>query len=156
MAQIFIVTSGSYSDYSIEAVFSNKEVAKKYASLKTNHWNTARVEEYTVDEITIEDIQKEAVSLMDSKQLGYSFTFERNGALRDKTDLQYIRTPRHSDSIKGSKYFMSDTTYDKFFEIDIPIKVIYVNEEDIKAEYERCLKVAKDERAKYFAALYGL
>ena len=156
MAQVFIVTSGSYSDYSIESVFSDKEVAKKYASLKTNHWDTARVEEYTVDEITIEDVKNEAVSLMNSRQLGYSFSFEMNGTLRDKTDLQYIRTPKHYDSVKGSKYFMSVTPQSRIFEIDIPIKAIYANEEDIKAEYERCLKVAKDERAKYFATLYGL
>lgn len=47
MAKIYIVTSGDYSDYGIEAVFSTKEKAEEYVQ---QHGTNYRVEDYDIDE----------------------------------------------------------------------------------------------------------
>ena len=47
--KVYIVTDGDYSDYHIEAVFTDKEKAEKYASL---HCYDA-VEEYDADKIEV-------------------------------------------------------------------------------------------------------
>ena len=47
MAKIYIVTSGDYSDYTIEAVFSTKEKAEEYVQ---QHGTNYRIEDYDIDE----------------------------------------------------------------------------------------------------------
>ena len=49
MNKVYIVTSGAYSDYSIEKVFDNREDAEKYICLYNNdgYWNM-RIEEYDI------------------------------------------------------------------------------------------------------------
>jgi hypothetical protein len=50
MSKIFIVTNGTYSDYSIQAVFSDREKAEKYlAELKLINDDNADIEEWDVD-----------------------------------------------------------------------------------------------------------
>ena len=46
MAKIYIVTSGDYSDYRIDAVFSTKEKAEEYVQ---QHGTNYRVEYYDID-----------------------------------------------------------------------------------------------------------
>lgn len=47
---IYVVTSGVYSDYRIEAIFSNKDEAQHLANTITeNSWNECVVEEYPLD-----------------------------------------------------------------------------------------------------------
>ena len=46
MIKIYIVTSGEYSDYTIEAVFSTKEKAEEYVQ---QHGTNYRVEDYDID-----------------------------------------------------------------------------------------------------------
>ena len=45
--KIYIVTSGEYSDYTIERVFSTKEKANEFIQ---QHGTDYRIEEYVVDE----------------------------------------------------------------------------------------------------------
>lgn len=47
MSNIFIVTSGDYSDYGISAVFSTRDLAEEYVQRNGSDY---RVEEYPVDE----------------------------------------------------------------------------------------------------------
>ena len=47
MAKIYIVTSGEYSDYNIEAVFSTREKAEEYIQQHGTHY---RIEPHGVDE----------------------------------------------------------------------------------------------------------
>lgn len=49
--KIYIVTSGSYSDYGINCVFSTKEKADEYVKMKnlSDRWEDYNVEEYDVD-----------------------------------------------------------------------------------------------------------
>ena len=54
---IYIITSGDYSDYSIEAVFSTREKAEEYLQY---HDDEYRIEEYELDK----DIEREEGSWM--------------------------------------------------------------------------------------------
>lgn len=46
MAKIYIVTSGDYSDYTIDEVFSTKEKAEEYVQ---QHGTNYRIEDYDID-----------------------------------------------------------------------------------------------------------
>lgn len=49
MNKVYIVTSGTYSDYAIEEVFDNREDAEKYICLHDNDsYLDMRVEEYDI------------------------------------------------------------------------------------------------------------
>ena len=50
---IYIVTSGEYSDYKIETVFSSQEQAELYCATHEDDLEYPRVEEYAVDEVTL-------------------------------------------------------------------------------------------------------
>jgi len=54
MKRVYIVTSGEYSDYRIEKVFSSHEKARLYSLLKHDR----RVEEYDVDDIELNVISE--------------------------------------------------------------------------------------------------
>ena len=48
ITEIYIVTKGSYSDYSICGIFTDKALAEEYAQQITDHWGEARVETKTI------------------------------------------------------------------------------------------------------------
>lgn len=50
MLKAYVVTSGSYSDYTIERVFLNKEKAERYVKLCDNNLNKPNIEEYDIDD----------------------------------------------------------------------------------------------------------
>ena len=50
---IYIVTSGEYSDYHINAVFSSQEQAELYCATHEDDLEYPCVEEYAVDEVTL-------------------------------------------------------------------------------------------------------
>jgi len=52
--KVYIVTSGDYSDYHIEAVFTNEEQANLYCALHAGRWDSPSVEEYETDTWQIE------------------------------------------------------------------------------------------------------
>lgn len=47
--RVYLVTSGEYSDYSIDAVFSTREKAERYIQREPPEFGEARVEEFEVD-----------------------------------------------------------------------------------------------------------
>ncbi len=53
--KVYIVTSGEYSCYRIEAVFSSKKLAKDYIKLKSRigywYYRIPRIEEYVLNEL---------------------------------------------------------------------------------------------------------
>jgi hypothetical protein len=53
--KVFIVTSGSYSDYTIEAVFSNEGDAQRYCNIRnaTLPYPCYEVEHFNMDEIEV-------------------------------------------------------------------------------------------------------
>ncbi len=54
ISKVYIVTQGEYSDYRIKAVFTDKEQAIYYAALRNDSFDPSYVEEYAVDEVTID------------------------------------------------------------------------------------------------------
>lgn len=51
MAKVYVVTSGSYSDYGIDKIFLNKEKAEGYHELiKRTHWDVNDIEEYDLSD----------------------------------------------------------------------------------------------------------
>lgn len=47
---IYIVTSGEYSDYGIDAIFSTKELAQKFVdSFNSERWDKLDIEEWDLD-----------------------------------------------------------------------------------------------------------
>ena len=49
MSTIYIVTSGEYEDYSVEAPFSTREKAQAYIDRFKEHLTEPEIEEYTID-----------------------------------------------------------------------------------------------------------
>lgn len=68
--KIYIVTSGEYSDYSIDAVFSTKEKAEEYIQ---QHGTDYAIEEYDLDE----EVEK--------KTKLWKITFDKNGVAKAYT-----------------------------------------------------------------------
>jgi hypothetical protein len=48
--KVYVITSGSYSDYGIDKVFLDKEKAEKYVELSKDKWDEPRIEIYETDE----------------------------------------------------------------------------------------------------------
>ena len=66
--KVYIVTSGSYSDYMIEKVFSNKAAAEEY---KKWHNITNDIEEYEVRDEPFEKLDGEKVMFIDVRGTVY-------------------------------------------------------------------------------------
>ena len=51
--QVYVVTSGEYSDYGISAIFSTRELAQKYVDLKefTDEYETYHIQSWEVNEL---------------------------------------------------------------------------------------------------------
>lgn len=58
--KVYVVTSGEYSDYSIEAVFTNKEIAWKFASMDSGR----RVEKYETDSVNVKGEVKSSIRIV--------------------------------------------------------------------------------------------
>lgn len=51
---VYLVTSGCYSDYRLDAIFSTREKAQKYINIRKreeNYWDPNDIEEWTLDEL---------------------------------------------------------------------------------------------------------
>ena len=60
--EIYVVTAGSYSDYHIQYVFTDKEKAQKYVDLHSNDsWDTPEIEIYESIEEDLNEIKCVAI-----------------------------------------------------------------------------------------------
>lgn len=90
MTKAYVVTSGSYSDYSIDRVFLDKEKAERYIKLCDNHGDTPIIEEYDIDDNnSIDEIvyvegkhYKNQVSIFKNKEMDVSI--KRTNSLDDE------------------------------------------------------------------------
>jgi len=114
--KIYIVTSGNYSDYTIERVFSTKEKANEFVQ---QHGTDYRIEEYVVDE----EIKKE------NKLWRIAFDIKNNNLQyansRDLNDfnIKYIDTCQRQDSV------CSESSIDFWLEADTMDRAIKVAKE---------------------------
>ena len=51
---VYVCTSGTYSDYSIDAIFTDKEQAEIYCAIHDDGYNYPQVEEWNTDEVKVE------------------------------------------------------------------------------------------------------
>lgn len=52
--KVYIVTSGEYSDYGIEIVFTDRDQAELYCAMHENDYDSPRVEEWDADDVEID------------------------------------------------------------------------------------------------------
>ena len=92
--KVYIVTSGIYSDYQIEAVFSTEEKAKAYIDIYGNYDNR-QIEIYDMD---IESIEREEAS--------YTVVFDSNGC-----SVYRNSNSSEKDTIRTYKQFVNNCSY---------------------------------------------
>ena len=73
---IYLVTSGEYSDYHIDAVFADKEKAERFCALKNNEYNDYN--EYEIEEWEEDDVEIDTVSELRNMWIG---CFDQHGNL---------------------------------------------------------------------------
>lgn len=90
MKQVFAVSSGSYSDYRVNAIFSSKELAQEYMNaVKDSDYN--EIEEYTLDPPTADLIRRGY--LVWNVLMLHDGTTER--VTRTENGLYDVDAPRH-------------------------------------------------------------
>ncbi len=99
--KIYIVTSGEYSDYHIEAVFTTKEKAVEYVEQHGTYYN---IKEYNIDE----EVEKK------SQLWSIVFCIE-NGKLHDATPTSYNRNEKVDTCSIFNTFHMEKETYICFY-----------------------------------------
>lgn len=99
--KVYIVTSGTYSDYGIERVFLDKEKAEKYAEMMSSH--DYRVEEYETDD----DKQIDEIRYV----YGYYAKNKENYYTNERTEEVQLKIDKNNtldmatEDIKVTRYF---------------------------------------------------
>jgi len=132
--KVYVVTTGEYSDYHIDEIFTDETKAQQYVHLKNilaggYYYN---IEPYETDTVTI--TEKEQNKILDRLAIEYSFT--TNGTVVTELEVMLDDTnPNIIERIDGSLF------------ITVPKG---------NKTPEQCLKIARDTRAKYLSEKYGL
>ena len=97
MTTIYVVTSGEYSDYSIRALFSTKELAQDFIDIQPNP-QYHRIEEYEIDKFERhirEDMRCYRVAMdIDGNSSVYPSDFDSN-------DEEYLNLYHQSNGVKS-------------------------------------------------------
>ncbi len=135
--KVYVVTSGEYSDYHIVAVFIDRDLAYRYATVRKleDRWDDYNVEIYDTDDIKMADVNAEEEKI--KPHILYRCEFLPNGTLLEGRDTvkEKLEEPVVEDR------------YNKNI-------VVYVPKGDKRVE--ECIKIARDMRAKYLAEKLGL
>lgn len=142
MDKVYVVTSGCYSDYHIEAVFSSKEKAELYVAVHHDHnikniiyYDNVFIEEYTISDSLINGVA----------YFGLSFCVKKN-----ELNRPYCFSPVASVSPIAEEIVKYDPKKD-IFEITIPTNKYYTDDDaDIR------FKIASDWLSKYRSQKLGL
>lgn len=135
--KVYVVTSGEYSDYHIDAVFIDRDLAYKYATVRQlkDKWSGYDVETYDTDDIKIADVNAEEEEIR--PHIAYRCEFLLNGTLQEGRDV----VKNTWDEPVGESRYSKNI-------------VVYVPKGD--KSVEECIKIAQDMRAKYLAEKLGL
>ena len=136
---VYLIETGEYSDRDIIAVFSNKEAANLFASLNDGH-----VLEFEVDDTTVEELNNEIQEMINTESLGYRFEFDRHGEVSNKEESRKIASI-------NSEFLEPTIDFNDHIFIAVCAKNM-----DSDEEYNRCLKIASDKRAKFLSEYFGL
>lgn len=158
--EIYIVTSGSYSDYCIEKVFTKKEDAEEYCRIMNQsggwHYEEARVETHSVDDVEIKTRKVirinavkpkgkddytfiyDVVDMLDSEEssIRRSWLSVADYSYRQETKITLHRpfTGNIEQLVKKSKRIVED--YFFMVEANWDFFVEYANEKTLQAKIE--------------------
>ena len=128
--KIYVVTSGSYSDYGIEAVYTDRDMAQAYANLDDGR----SIEEYDADSVVVSSRPLYAKVMYCTKS---------NKIIRIVTDHLFHVNPKHPDP---------DSYCGSSFEFTFWCVLSEMTKKDIEKngkQSSRLLKAAQDRWAKY-------
>lgn len=142
--KVYIVTEGSYSDYHIEEVFTNKEQAELYCAIHED----CRIEEYEADECKIDGKAEDLKSIwvlekgLDYQGLKYQYLYKEDNMTFDDIDtIDVRRFPR--PLITLTKTFKRDTEEEKVRKIMQDKYAQLEYEAQAAGEEKRCEKITK-------------
>ena len=78
--KVYLVHHGEYSDYTVDAIFADQNMAEKYCELHNKYdygWHTYEYEEWDTMQCVI-NMQKER------DQIGYLYYFDKKGHLKEE------------------------------------------------------------------------
>lgn len=124
--KVYVITKGRYSDYRICAVADNEERAELLRKYFSDGWDEARIEIYDTEEITV----------VGSPKRIYNIYIGENGTVSEGREEWYFKDEpfRNVFDLRGNEFRASIATDD----------------------YDKAVKIARDERAKMFAERLGL
>lgn len=143
--KVFVVMEGYYSDRGIDRIFLNEELAKTYLMRKRancfSDWesNSHYMEVYDTSDDEIEFTQADIEKANKEIKMGYAFCLNKSGDPSGNGLIEY-RTLYNDDDFSGS-----------LFRSGHGFSMCVVAKDASDAEYERCLKVARDRRAELLA-----
>ena len=140
--KVYVVTSGKYSEYGIEAVFDNLIDAKKYCAIKDDQ----KAYDYESRSIEVYDTDKNKV-IADNVYVAFKYTKCNRIPGTVIRDYDYASSVIYSTHPIEKKIDVHEHGY--HIDILIPLK-----DDSVSDEYK--LKIGRDEYAKYMAEREGL
>lgn len=138
MGKIYVISSGEYSDYGVDAVTTNYEIAKAYAKI-----HKCEIEEW-------DDFQDISIIEESNKYESYIHLKFRHNSEKDLPDhINYLLNVKGYEWIApGNIDNKAILTPDDLFEMYIPVTE--------KTTTDQVLKIVHDLKAKLVAEKYGL
>lgn len=100
MQKIFLVTSGSYSDYNVDAIFSTRELAEEWIKYQKD-------DDFTIEENELDPtIDKESYDNIPT----FSVTIFKNGDILSLFRMSQFTKKEFKTVINGPRYFGSPNT----------------------------------------------
>ena len=127
--KIYVITKGSYSDYHICTVTTDKEKAEKLAKIYSDRYDSAQVEEYDNNQTTDSEFN-EYIPV-------WFIVVGRNGSVKISEIESYTNDPETPNSY----YFSNDDD----FTAHVKLK-----------DKSKAIKIALDQRVKMLSERFGL
>lgn len=98
--KVYLVHHGEYSDYTVDAIFADENMAKKYCDLhnKYDSWSTYEYEEWDTIQCVI-NMQKER------DRVGYCYYFDKKGHLAEEECPPKLKIqPYEDEKVRPASY----------------------------------------------------
>ena len=114
---VYVITSGDYSDYAIEALFTDKAKAEAFVYIynKSHEWDSACIEEYEADAIAVPDGYWFMVTKHSGRVYARAFDGKYSNLTEDVVQDEdfiepgkYVKTWVFSDSLEKAKKIAID------------------------------------------------
>lgn len=97
--KVYLVHHGEYSDYTVDAIFADQNMAEKYCELHNKYdygWDTYYYEEWDTMQCVI-NMQKER------DRIGYLYYFDKNGHLEEENSPKLKLQWRENGKVYSDK-----------------------------------------------------